>query len=71
MESRVPDRLLDALPWMWLGLSALWAIVIFVTDQVGTPLALWVATTLGPLSVLERRKRARKDGETGTSEGSP
>ncbi|GEM_PF-5523409 len=48
-------RLLDALPWLWLGLSAMWAVVIFATDQVAWPLAVWIATTVGPLTALKAR----------------
>ncbi len=44
-------------PFVWLALSAAWAAVIIVTDQVAWPLALWIATTLGPLTALERRGR--------------
>jgi len=50
-----PTRLLNALPWLWLGLSAAWAAVIFATDQVAWPLALWIATTVGPLTALKTR----------------
>ena len=46
---------LNALPWLWLGLSAVWAVVIFVTDQLAWPLALWIATTVGPLTALKAR----------------
>lgn len=49
------DRLMSVLPWMWLGLSAAWAIVIFTTDQLAWPLALWIATTVGPLTALKTR----------------
>lgn len=48
-------RLLNALPWLWLGLSAVWAVVILVTDQLAWPLALWIATTVGPLTALKTR----------------
>lgn len=48
-------RLLNALPWLWLGLSAAWAGVIFATDQLAWPLALWIATTVGPLIALKTR----------------
>ena len=47
-------RLRRAVPWLWLALSALWAVVIIVTDLVAWPLALWIATTLGPLTYLQR-----------------
>jgi hypothetical protein len=43
-----------AIPWLWLALSALWAVVIIVTDQVAWALALWIATTVGPLTYLHR-----------------
>ena len=46
-------RLLNALPWLWLGMSAAWAVVIFTTDQLAWPLALWIATTVGPLTALK------------------
>ena len=44
-----------ALPRLWLGLSVAWAVVIFVTDQPAWPLALWIATTVGPLTALKAR----------------
>lgn len=47
-----------ALPWLWLGLSVAWAVVIVVTDQLAWPLALWVATTVGPLTALQARRNA-------------
>ena len=43
-----------AVPWLWLALSALWAVVIIVTDLVAWPLAIWIATTVGPLTYLQR-----------------
>ncbi len=48
-------HLLNVLPWMWLGFSAAWAVVILVTDQLAWPLALWIATTVGPLTALKTR----------------
>jgi hypothetical protein len=48
-------RLLNALPFLWLGLSAAWAVVILVTDQLAWPLALWIATTVVPLTALKTR----------------
>lgn len=45
----------------WLVLSLLWAGVIVVTDALAWPLALWIATTLGPLIML----RNRIDGSSG------
>lgn len=46
---------LNALPWLWLGQSAIWAVVIFATGQVVWPLALWIATTVGPLTAIKTR----------------
>lgn len=46
-------HLLNALPSLWLGMSAAWAVVIFTTDQLAWPLALWIATTVGPLTALK------------------
>jgi hypothetical protein len=40
------------IPWLWLAMSLLWAVVIIFTDQLAWPLALWIATTLGPLTYL-------------------
>ena len=54
-------RLLKAVPWLWLGLSAAWAVVIFATDQVAWPLALWIATTVGPLTALKARLAPNTD----------
>ena len=48
-------HLLNAVSWLWLGSSAAWAVVIFVTDRPAWPLALWIATTLGPLTALKTR----------------
>ena len=52
---------LNARLWLWLGLSAVWAVVIFATDQVAWPLALWIATTVGPLTVLKSRLDPNSD----------
>ena len=66
-------RLVNALPWLWLGLSAAWAVVIVATDQPAWPLALWIAATVGPLTSLRtrldppagpQRDRARADLST-------
>lgn len=48
-----------ALPWLWLGLSVAWAAVIIVTEQRAWPLALWLATTVGPLTALKARRETR------------
>ncbi len=58
-------QLLNALPWLWLGLSAVWAVVIIVTDQVAWPLALWIATTVGPLTALKTRLDSNTDSQRG------
>lgn len=56
-------RVRKLIPWLWLGLSMVWAVVIFVTDQLAWPLALWIATTVGPLTLLHSRNPpARPDG---------
>jgi hypothetical protein len=63
LKTPEPDRrstLLRALPFAWLALSAAWAAVIFVTDQMAWPLALWIATTVGPLTAIERRRRPQR-----------
>ena len=49
-------RLLNALPWLWLAVSAAWAVVIVVTDQPAGPLALMVGATVGPLMALKTRR---------------
>ena len=48
-------RNLRLVAFAWLALSVFWAGVIFVTDALAWPLALWVATTLGPLTLLRNR----------------
>ena len=37
--------------------SAACAVVIFSTDQMAWPLALWIATTVGPLTALKTRSQ--------------
>ena len=54
-------RLVNALPWLWLGMSAAWAVVIVTTDQLAWPLALWIATTVGPLTALKTRLDSKAD----------
>lgn len=49
------SRLARILPFLWLGLSVVWAAVIVVTDHIAWPLALWIATTVGPLTALQSR----------------
>lgn len=38
-------------------MSLAWVIVIIVTDQLAWPLALWIATTVGPLTYLRNSKQ--------------
>jgi len=45
----------------WLVLSATWAVVIFATDQLAWPLALWIATTVGPLTRWASKKSKSVD----------
>lgn len=45
----------ELLAFGWLALSLFWAGVIIVTDALAWPLALWIATTLGPLTLLRSR----------------
>lgn len=57
-------RMLQALPWLWLAMSLLWAVVIIVTDQPAWPLALWIATTVAPLTYLRNSKSESKGPDT-------
>lgn len=50
------SRWRQALPWLWLAMSLLWAVLIIVTDQLAWPLALWISTTVGPLTYLRTTK---------------
>lgn len=59
--ARQRGPLVNTLPWVWLGLSAVWAVVILATDQVAWPLALWIATTVGPLTALKTRFEPNPD----------
>lgn len=44
-----PERLV---PILWLALSLSWAVVIVVADRPAWALAVWIASTLGPLAML-------------------
>jgi hypothetical protein len=44
-------------------MSLPWALVIIVTDELAWPLALWIATTLGPLAYLKRPVTNHEDSE--------
>ncbi len=58
-------RNLQLLAFAWLALSVVWAGVIIVTDALAWPLALWIATTLGPLTLLRRRIDDSSDDRPG------
>lgn len=61
------ERIMSAIPWLWLALSAFWAVAIFVTDQPAWTLAIWIATTLGPLAALRSRLSRTSELEAGKS----
>ena len=48
-------------------LASTGALVIVVTDQVGWPLALWIATTVGPLTALKIRFDPNEATDTATN----
>ena len=48
-----------ALPWMLLGLSAAWLLLIVVTDQLAWPLAVSIAA-LAQLAARNARVEPRK-----------
>ena len=54
------EKILTAVPWVWVALAAIWAVVIFTTDEGGGPLAIWIAITLGPIAVLQSRLHQAK-----------
>ena len=45
-----------ALPLAWIGSSVIWAAVMIDTAEIAWPLAVWMATTFAPLSVMSRRR---------------
>lgn len=49
-------RWVSALAVTWLAVSALWLVVIVITDIPAWPLAIWIAATAGPLAVLANRR---------------
>jgi hypothetical protein len=57
-------RILQALPWLWLAMSLAWAIVIIVTEHLAWPLALWIATTVAPLTYLRSSKSESNGPDT-------
>jgi len=50
------------LPAAWITVSAIWAVIILVTDHPAWPLALWIATTVGPLTTLARQSHLPQTG---------
>jgi len=44
-------------------LSVAWAVVVFVTDQPALWLALWIATTVGPVVFISSHNRTKRSGE--------
>lgn len=61
VRDRLP-RLRRRIPFLWLGLSVAWAVVVFVTDQPAWFLALWIAATVGPVTHLSSRTRTNRSG---------
>jgi hypothetical protein len=57
-----PPRLERPIPFLWLGLSVAWAVVVFVTDQPALWLALWIATTVGPIAFISSHDRTNRSG---------
>jgi hypothetical protein len=50
---------LRALPWLWLALTAIWLAVVIVAELPAWTLAIWIATTVGSVTMLQARlKRA-------------
>jgi hypothetical protein len=47
-------------------MSLLWAVVIIVTDQLAWPLALSIATTVGPLTHLATSKHHLESPDSNT-----
>ena len=50
------------MPFIWLALSAAWAGIVLVTGRPAWPLAIWIATTVGPLAALDGRRRRHDAG---------
>ncbi len=66
-DSAIEGQLRKVVPWLWLAMSLAWAVVIVVTDELAWPLALWIATTVGPLIYLNNpgSNRAQNRGRKG------
>lgn len=58
-------RLQASLPWLWLFISAIWAAIIIATETAAWPLAAWIATTLGPLTLLRNRTKSTHEAKPG------
>jgi hypothetical protein len=41
----------------WLAITFLWVIVIFTTDLLTWPIAIWIAATIGPIKALGEAHR--------------
>ena len=62
-EQTSPRRKL--LPVAWIIVSSLiWAAVMIDTGEIAWPLAVWMATTFAPLSVLGARRKAEEAADT-------
>lgn len=68
-NARRRGRMMRFVALLWLALSALWASVIIATEALAWPLALWIATTLGPLAVLQRHLDRTETLDTSALEG--
>lgn len=62
-----PTTLRRVVPFVWLALSATWAVVIVVTDLAAWPLAVWIAITVGPVTAVERRRSDHTTTTNGAS----
>jgi hypothetical protein len=58
MPDETPPRFVRVVPVLWIVLSLAWAVIIIVSDRPAWALALWVATTLGPLTMLDDHARS-------------
>lgn len=48
-------KALRALPWFWLALTVIWLVALFVTELPAWTLAIWIATTVGSVTMLQAR----------------
>lgn len=42
---------------VWLAITFLWVVVIFVTDVPAWPITIWIAITIVPISALGKAQR--------------